>query len=325
MVTLFALLLACPPATDAGPLEDDADTDADADADADTDSDTDTDADALDGECPDAVQWGGFLIDANEDYAWVAGSLSNGIVPVTVLTPVLESGDCAIWRQENPYCDGGCDSGYTCDLTGECVPYPVTQDLGTVTVTGLVQAVSMDPVNPGYNYYDTSLPNPPWVAGEPLTLQTGGGAYDPVTAYGVAPVTLVPVTMAWQITPGEPLPIEWDAPTEAVRTELILHLRIDQHGTTPSSIVCIFEDDGAAEVPADALEMLMSAGVTGFPAGDLARRTADATDIGDGGCIDFVATSSHLATIGITGYTPCTRDQECPEGTTCNEDLERCE
>jgi Cys-rich repeat protein len=68
----------------------------------------------------------------------------------------------------------------------------------------------------------------------------------------------------------------------------------------------------------------MSYGVTGFPAGDLLRRTADSTPIG-GGCIDLVASSSRFAQVTIEGYTPCRSDGECPEGQTCNEPLERCE
>ena len=68
----------------------------------------------------------------------------------------------------------------------------------------------------------------------------------------------------------------------------------------------------------------MSAGVTGFPEGDIARRTADSANAGEG-CADLVLSSSNLAQVNITGYTPCRQDIECPEGTTCNEALERCE
>ncbi|MDP2315485.1 MAG: hypothetical protein Q8P41_21485 [Pseudomonadota bacterium] len=299
----------------------------------DTDTDTDTDDTGgpdpatvpLAGECTDDAHWGAFAIDSNEDYAYVTGSISNGVVPVSVLTQMMESGDCKIWRRENPFCDPSCDPGYTCDLSGECVTYPTTQDLGVVTVDGLSQPVSMEAVTPGYTYFDTSLPNPPWTPGSLLTLDTSGGAYDPVRLYGVAPAALAPVSMDWVINPGQPLAVAWDAPASAVRTELVLNLRIDQHGLTPSSIECVFTDDGAAEVPSDVIEELMGYGVTGFPAGDLTRRTADSSAIGAGGCIDLVASSSRLAHVEIDGYTPCTRDPDCPDGQTCNEALERCE
>ncbi len=278
----------------------------------------------LAGVCSDDTHWGAFIVDSNEDYAYVAGSLSNGVVPAAVLTATLVSGDCTIWLRGNPFCDPTCGPGETCDFDGTCVPYPETRDLGTVTMSGLLNPVSMDPFSPGYTYFDTSLPNPPWDPGALLTLTTGGGAYAPITVYGVAPAPLVPVSMAWVIVAGEPLAIAWDAPTSLIRTQVVLTLRIDQHGTTPSSIECVFEDDGSAEVPTDTLEELMSLGVTGFPAGDLTRRTADRADIGDG-CIDLEATSSRLASVAISGYTPCTRDSDCPDETSCNEALERCE
>jgi hypothetical protein len=334
-MTILLYLLACAgdssDDTGKGDDTDEVDTDTDTDADTDTDTDADTDTNPvdpatvpLDGECADDVHWGAFLVDSTEDYAYVTGSLSSGVVPVAVLTRVLDSGDCTIWRRENPFCDPTCAPGYTCDLTGECVPYPTTQDLGTVTLAGLSQAVTMEPRTPGFTYFDTSIPNPPWVEGDLLVLETSGGAFDPVTLYGVAPAPLVPVSLDWVITEGAPLGVAWDAPAGPVRTELVLTLRIDQHGTTPSSIECVFADDGAAEVPADVIETLMGFGVTGFPAGDLVRRTADSAPIGEG-CIDLAASSSRLAHVEIEGYTPCTRDEDCPDGLTCNEPLERCE
>lgn len=317
---LTLLVLACVepkplPVDDTGDTQDSGDTDAP----------VDPATVPLDGECADDVHLGGFVIDSNEDYASVAGSVSDAVVPVTVLTSVLESGDCVIWRRENPFCDPACPPNYTCDLSGVCVAYPTTQDLGTVTVDGLAQPVAMEPIAPGYTYFDTSLDNPPWTVGALLKMHTGGGAYDPVTVYGVAPASLVPVTMEWLLTEGQPLAVGWDAPAGPVRTELLLNLRIDQHGITPSSIECLFADDGAAEVPAAVIDALMGLGVTGFPEGYLLRRTADSAAIGEGGCIDLVASSSRLATVSIAGYTACTQDRDCPEGTTCNEALERCE
>lgn len=298
-------------------------TDTDTDT-HDTDGDPDPDTVELGGECADADHWGNFTVDANEDYAYVTGAMADGVVPVAVLTELTSSGDCTIWKRENPFCDPSCEPGYTCDFDGTCVPYPANQDIGTVEVFGLSQAVAMTATPPGNTYYDTSLDNPPWTPGELLTLQTGGGAYDPVTAYGVAPIALTPTTLDWTVVPGEPLALTWDAPPSAVRTQVVFHLKIDQHGITPSNIECIFEDDGAAEVPASTLDDLMALGVTGFPAGDIARRSADTTEIG-GACMDFVAMSSRLGRVEIEGYTPCTRDEECPDGMTCNEALERCE
>ncbi len=278
----------------------------------------------LDGTCLDAERLGRFTVDSNADYAFVTGSANDGVVPTSVLTQLYASGDCIIWRRENPYCDPACDPGDTCGLDGTCVPYPVTQDLGLVRVDGLVQAVEMSPVSPGYTYFDTSLPNPPWTPGAALSLTTGNGVWDPIQLDGVAPETLAASSLAWVVTRERPFAMAWDDLGAPVPTEVVLELRIDQHGTTPSSAVCRFVDDGAAEVPADIIDELMGLGVTGFPAGSLVRRTADRADLGDG-CLDFIASSSQLPHVSISGYTPCRSDEECPKGLECNEALERCE
>lgn len=316
---MILLLLSC-----TGAKDDSGGTDDTATSPTDDTGDTDPDTVTLDGTCEDADRYGTFIVDSNEDYAYASGSASNGVVPISVLTNVLTTDDCTIWRRENPFCDPTCDPGFTCDFDGTCIPYPEAQDLGTVSIDGLLKPVSMEPVTPGYTYFNTSLPNPPWTPGTVLELQTTGGAFDPVTLHGVAPEDLVPTTMDWTLTEGEAFAVSWTPAATGARTEVVLTLSIDQHGVTPSSITCSFADDGTGEVPVDVLQSLMDLGVSGFPAGTLTRRTADSGPLG-AGCLDFVATSSRLAHVEIEGYTPCTRDEDCPDGQTCNEAMERCE
>ncbi len=130
--------------------------------------------------------------------------------------------------------------------------------------------------------------------------------------------------MDWVVVGGQPFSVSWDAPATEVATEVVVELRIDQHGTTPASVVCRFADEGAGEVPASVIDGLMDLGVTGFPTGSVVRRTADHAPLGEG-CIDFVASATLLAHVSISGYTPCRNDAECPKGLECNEALERCE
>lgn len=278
----------------------------------------------LAGVCPQELRFGVFTVDSNEDYAAVAGAAADGVVPTAVLTELLRSGDCTIWRRENPFCDPPCASGETCGLDGACVPYPAAVELGTVDVFGLLQPVSMSPVNPGAAYFDTSVPNPPWTAGAVLTLRTGGGPSAPVRVNAVAPEALAMEGADWSLSPGADFTVRWTAAAPGARTEVLLQLRIDQHGLTPASLECVFADDGEGTVPADTLDTLIGFGLTGFPAGSLARRTVDHAELG-AGCIELHASSSRLARVEIEGYTPCRRDDECPEGQTCNEALERCE
>lgn len=280
----------------------------------------------LKGSCPLDVRWGGFAVDSNPDYAAASGAVADGVVPIAVLTELLTEGECTIWRRENPFCDPGCGPGETCGLDGVCVPYPANQELGTVVVEGLSAPLSMEPVTPGATYFETGLDNPPWGTGELVALRTGGGAFDEAVLFGVGPEVLVPENLIWELTPGEPFTVRWTPPVAGARTRVTLRLRVDQHGITPSALECTFADDGEGVVPAAVFSALTEYGLTGFPSGDLHRETVDSADIGEGGCLDFTLSSSQLAEeVRIEGYTPCNRDDECPEGQTCNLPLQRCE
>lgn len=280
---------------------------------------------SVDGECPQETRWGGFVVEANDDYAYVTGSVRDGIVPMEVLSIGLVSGDCIVYKKENPFCDPGCDPDETCNFDGECVPYPVEQDLGTVAVGGLLEAVSMEPVTPGYNYFDTSLPNPPWEPGATITLQTGGGVYEPVTLHAYGLDAFVVPDLEWQVADGVDLIVSWDAPVTETRSEVELTLNIDQHGITPSTAVCIFADDGEGTVPSDITENLFALGVSGFPSGTLTRRTVDSGEVGEGGCMEMASTITKVASIDVAGYTPCVDDDDCPTGMECNEAIQLCE
>jgi hypothetical protein len=284
----------------------------------------DPDGVPLGGVCEDANHWGAFLVSRTADYAYVSGTVSNAIVPVTELTRVSTHGDCTIWKRENPFCEPACTSDQTCSLSGECLPYPEAQDLGRVWVDGLLLPVAIDPVMPGYTYFDTSLPNPPWTPGGAIRLRAEGGGFGPFVLHAVAPDLFVADSTAWTLTEGEDLQVIWTPPTATSRTEVVMEVNVDQHGITPARVRCIWPDTGSGTLPGAALESLFSLGLSGFPQGTIQRRTADRVVVGEG-CIDLQATDVLRGSVTITGYTPCTNDSQCPDGQSCNEALERCE
>ncbi len=319
-VLLPAILMlgACPgPDPDTGPDTRDSQPDT-----HDTDPDTQP---TLGGACPDITRLGRFIVASTAHYSYVTGSSLDTVVPVNVYQPVVTEGECTLLQRQNPFCDPPCQASETCGFDDECMPYPTTQDLGVVTVQGLVVPVSMEPVTPGNTYFDTTLPNPPWEPGAQLTLATGGGIFDPVTLHGVAPQDLSASSVTWEIVQGEPMAVIWDPPTDQAGTAVRITLNVDLHGITPALLECWFDDDGQGEVPADLLDQFLSLGVTGFPEGSFARVTADQTPVGDGGCLDFWTQVQLVPALSVDGYTPCTRDEDCPEGMECNEELERCE
>ena len=107
-----------------------------------------TGGDELRGPCALADRVGGFSVAMEEIYTAFSGSVADGVVPVTVLEQVGGEGDCVLLRRNNPFCDPPCSPGQTCDFDGSCIPYPVNQDVGTVSVSGLAQAVEAGSVTP---------------------------------------------------------------------------------------------------------------------------------------------------------------------------------
>ncbi len=313
----FCFLLGCPVADD---------TSAPADSDPVDTSDPDGDPATipLNGACDLDRRWGGFEVEANETYSVADGTIANGVVPVAVLTEVAAEGDCRLLKRENPYCNPTCDPGFTCDFDGTCIEYPLNQDLGTVTIAGLTTPVSMDPLSTGNKYSYTELDNPAFEPGKLIQFVTGGGAYAVLTMHGVGMAPLVPTSLDWVITEGTPLALTWDAPTEAVRSELFVSVNVDQHGITPVTLECTFTDDGSAEIASSVMDALLNFGVTGYPSARIQRRTVDKVMLGEG-CADFTVDYELVAHVSVTGHTPCAAPGDCPEGQTCNLALQTCE
>lgn len=276
----------------------------------------------LDGACDMALDQGGFTV----SHAGVEGSVADGVVPISVLEQLHSEGDCLLLRRNNPYCDPGCDPGQTCTFDGVCVPYPANQDLGVIAIEGLASDVSMDPVFPGNTYFDTSLPDPPYTSGTLVTLTVPeDGTYGPATLHGVGVDPLAGTDAEWIVDSGVDLPVSWTAPAgDGARSSVLLEISIDQHGATPGLVRCVFEDDGDATVPGGILQRLVDSGVTGFPTGRLVRQTVDREPAGDG-CMDLTIQSEKTIEVDVVGFTPCVDDEDCPEGESCNIELQVCE
>lgn len=314
MSSSLILLLAAACSVDGA---DDSGSGGDAGGDAGIPSDVD-----LRGECSLSERVGGFTVESNESYALVEGLVRDGVVPADVLDEVSSEGDCTLWRRTNPFCDPSCASGETCDEDGECIAYPLGVDLGVVSVHGLLGAVEMSAVEPDKAYFNTSLPNPPWTAGDVVVLRAGAGA-DALELWGVGLPDFAPVETAWVLTAGTPLALTWDSPATDVGSKVRLDVTVDQHGATPISLTCLFDDDGAAELPASQVDALLAAGISGFPNGKLSRQTADRVDLSTG-CVDLRLRAPRTPSVSVSGHTPCTEDEDCPDGQTCDEATETC-
>lgn len=301
------------------------------DTDTDTDSGTSEPLDPpegdaatveLAGDCALTDHYGEFTISDFDTYTVVDGAVTNGVVPVTITPEVSAEGDCRLLVRNNPFCEGGCAPDETCDFDGICLPYPEAQDLGQVTVAGLRVDVRMDPVQPGFRYFNTSLPHPAFEAGDLLQLRADSaedGAFD---LHGIGVEPLVMPASEWLMARGVDMQVAWTP--AAGRAHVQLAMRIDQHGASPATVFCDFDDDGNGTIPAAIVDDLIDAGVTGFPSGSLSRRTVDNAQTG-GGCVDLITQSQRTPSVRVSGFTPCNSQDDCPEGLTCDTVNQVCE
>jgi len=279
----------------------------------------------FDGACDLANKYGRFGVDETADYTSVQGQISDGVVPVTVLRNIQEEGGCRLLKRENPFCDPPCGPGFTCDYDGECIDFPEPQDLGIVIVRGLTERVEMEPRQPGWNYF--AVPEDGMIPGETVQLRATGGRWDGFEAWGVGVESMVlPEDLLWTIAEATDVELEWPAAAAGARSEVQFKLNIDQHGTSPATLFCDFPDTGSATVPGSMIDGLRAAGVTGWPAGSLSRRTVDSETLSDGvGCVEFEIASARNVMVTVSGYIPCNSANPCPDGLECNEAIELCE
>jgi hypothetical protein len=278
----------------------------------------------LAGDCPLASRVGGFQVSIYEDYSLVQGAIADGVVPISILEQVASEDECVLLRRNNPHCDPSCESGFTCDFDGECIDYPANQDLGSVKLLGLDELVVMDPVQPGNTYFDTSLGHPAFSHGQLLEIRATEGWAGAWDLHGVGSDVLVPGESLWQVSETQDLTVTWAPPPEGSRGHVRLKLNIDQHGTSPVSVLCDMEDDGQGTVAAELIQSLVLYGVSGFPSASLSRRTVDQATV-EAGCFDLVVDTPVHVDVDVAGFTPCKDNDDCPDGQTCNLELEICE
>ncbi len=279
-------------------------------------------------ECPIGTAYGAFKVSMLEQYSSVDGKVSNGLSPVEIPQLVSEDGYCQLLRRLNPICDTSCESGYTCGFSGECELQPTAQDAGVISISGLEKSVSMEPIQPGNRYFDTSLSHPPFAEGDELRLvSTDGfaGTLD-LKARGVAPLTIA--DERWLVQQGSALSVNWNT-GQLDDAEVVLTFDVNQHGVSPLFVRCIFPDTGAGSVPQAIIDQLLTldeSPVSGFPSGYLIRRTIDSSPLPQGeGCVEFSALASAEATVRVAGFEPCKTNGDCPSDMTCNTTTNLCQ
>jgi len=267
---------------------------------------------------------GGFNVEVQSNDSVISGEIANGVNPISVLEEVGAEGDCRLLRKEYPFCDPLCQSGTTCGQGGICVPFPENQNLGTISMSGLEKEVVMEAVLPGNLYYDLNLPHPVYLPDHVIHLTSTEGWAGQLSLNGAGSVPLELTETLWAIQEGVALSFSWNAPDGDPRTQVSITLNIDQHGSSPVVVSCVFPDTGQATISSTLVDALMDYGISGYPNARVSRRTADSVVL-DAGCVDFRVGSPRYPDIEVSGHYPCDSDFDCPPGLTCNVPIQSCQ
>jgi hypothetical protein len=285
---------------------------------------------ALNGGCANGTKLGYVEIShTSHDDALVYAEVNDSVLPTSELTLVEEKNGCRMMRKENPFCDPTCESGFTCNLDGKCVPYPVRIEVGTIEITGTVEPHTMKPQSAYYWDGDAKLPL--FEPGDPIKATIEGSkklAGFELHGFGVAQVALdgqswdsePPPT--WTLQEDTPFTFQW-IPSKEDEGEMYITLAIDQHGATPATLFCEVDDSGSLTIPASMVNELISRGVSGFPAAYVYRRSIDHVDTALG-CVEMEVSVQHEPFLTVVGHTPCASTDDCPKGQVCDLPTQTC-
>jgi hypothetical protein len=212
------------------------------------------------------------------------GSVADRVNPLQVLEAKESEGPCVLLERPNPFCDPPCPGSEQCAAGNQCVPFPVNQGVGTVTVTGLLAPLALEP--DGQEAYSTTdFDGTPFAPGANLELTAAGGDLAGFSLQGEGVPLLALPTKNWPLHAGDPVTIQW-TPGNGVGT-IRLNLNVDQHGVTPVTLVCDVPDTGSYTVPGTLTAALAAHGISGAPSSSIVRRTVDSLEV-TGGCVEFV-------------------------------------
>jgi hypothetical protein len=232
---------------------------------------------------------------------------------------------CKLYTPVSPLCDPGCGSSAACVSDGVCAPYPKSQPVGTIKLTGVGAApIEMSPVGSSNNYQPkagTSLPYPPCAEGDDLSLAVEGGTF---TGFELKTKCIAPLDFQGPIklVKATPLKLTWGAPQQATLARIQLKLNISHHGGSRGEIRCDdLDDNGTLELPADMVDRLVELGVAGFPTIVLTRVASGAAVGGEPKNVEFIVTQYVERAVEIDGLVSCNDSKQCPSGQSCQSDL----
>lgn len=209
-----------------------------------------------------------------------------------VATAIAADGDCVVYQRPapslcTPACDGVCEAG-------ACHPWPVTLDVGRITVGGLKQPLAF--VRGEFGYQPEPAPGADlFDDGDPITIDAPGAAVPgfAVELHGVADLTGAPSSLT--LVAGQPTEVTW---TAAGSGRIQVALLVGWHGAPwEAMLLCETADDGALTIPAALVTALprASTGLESHPS--TITRFERKSVTGPHGPIEFVVGSQQLVSL----------------------------
>jgi hypothetical protein len=273
--------------------------------------------------CPNERRAGSLSLRMTNDRTIVDGSISDGIAPAGVYREISSAGSCQLLGPRDLFCATPCGSGTTCAGDDMCVPTPMKQSAGAITLTGLEEPLEVMANGITGIYSDTILdPYPLFEAGAAIELSAAGDVFAPFTLRGWGVPPLVTSLSTANVVSGSAVPLTWDtAGVNSEQSEIFISFSVNVHGATTGWIECTAPDTGSFDIPAALVSDLVDLGLSGFPRMTMTRRSADSTDLSTGDCVDFEVGSQVTIELTVDGLVSCNEDSECPEGQMCTPEL----
>ena len=263
----------------------------------------------------------------SQGFTSVLGALYNGPTPSPLnWKETAKSGSCTLLTPKAPFCEPACGSGATCVSENKCQDYPKAVAAGKVTVTGIktkagATEFTMDPQNKSYQPAGgLVLDFPPFAEGDAVLFSAAG---DTVTAAFTIPAKgirqLQILNDSIVLADGKAISLQWTPPANPANSIVSVLVDISHHGGTKGKIECAGPDNGALEISAALVDQLKALGVSGFPKIEIARRAVGKSPDNNA---ELVLESMVNMALNIPGLISCGDDVDCPDGKTCQKDLQ---
>lgn len=265
--------------------------------------------------------------DISQGLPTVEGRIYAGVSPSALFwAEKSRSGGCALYLPKAPFCDPACGPNALCAEDGVCKAFARPIVVGKVTLTGAktqagATTVEMDPTSNVYQIpAGTALQYIPFAEGDEVKVAAAGDtALGSFSIAGKAIARLAVLSDTIVLADGQPMRLRWAPPARDVGSSILVEVDISHHGGSKGKIACETADNGSLDIAASLVDNLKALGISGYPRVELTRKSV-ATHPRTHVNLEIESTITKL--LSIPGLVSCSVDEECPEGKTCQQDMQ---